>query len=197
MASLQGLPPLPKSLSGLLNFSSAQWKELERLHTMRTMIQQDLNRGTNLQRVPSQSSSAENVVSGHSSPGSEAPTHSRSGRLDVQLALLRKEMVGLRQLDMSLLCQLWSLNESIHEYKQLLQDRMSLSLSPSHASSPGWDNGMDSPSSEEHGEINGKSFDSEIQNDETQENIQDSSTLPRKLSSVDSTSHSSLEFGDI
>lgn len=93
MASLQGLPPLPKSLSGLLNFSSAQWKEMERLHTMRTMIQQDLSRGTNLPRVPSHSNSAENVTSNHGSPTSDTSTQSRSGRLDVQLALLRKEMV--------------------------------------------------------------------------------------------------------
>lgn len=35
--------------------------------------------------------------------------------------------VGLRQLDMSLLCQLWSLYESIQEYKGLFQD-MSSSL---------------------------------------------------------------------
>ncbi|XP_035214338.1 protein FAM89A-like isoform X2 [Stegodyphus dumicola] len=202
MASLQGLPPLPKSLSGLLNFSSAQWKELERLHTMRTMIQQDLSRGmaerTNLQRVPSQSGSSENVQSDHGSPASDVPGQNRAGRLDVQLALLRKEMVGLRQLDMSLLCQLWSLNESIHEYKQLLQDRMSLSLSPSHASSPGWDNGIDSPSSEEHGEINGKLFDSDSKNSQQREKTeQDQNSTPKKLSSVDSTSHSSLEFGDI
>ncbi|KAG0412318.1 hypothetical protein HPB47_010545 [Ixodes persulcatus] len=40
--ALKGLPPLPKSLSGLLNFNSTQWRELERLHNMRTMIQQDL-----------------------------------------------------------------------------------------------------------------------------------------------------------
>lgn len=95
MASLQGLPPLPKSLSGLLNFSSAQWKELERLHTMRTMIQQDLNRGTNLQRVPPHSDNTDNIESEHGSPASDVPSQSRSGRLDVQLALLRKEMVQL------------------------------------------------------------------------------------------------------
>lgn len=73
---------------------------------------------------------------------------------------------------------------------------MSLSLSPSHAS-PGWDNGMDSPSSEEHGDVNGKSFETENQNSHPQENAQDPNSLPRKLSSVDSTSHSSLEFGDV
>ncbi|KAG8191743.1 hypothetical protein JTE90_008806 [Oedothorax gibbosus] len=189
MASLQGLPPLPKSLSGLLNFSSAQWKEMERLHTMRTMIQQDLTRGiaerSNLQRVPSHSNSVENDPSDHGSP-SESSGQSRAGRLDVQLALLRKEMVGLRQLDMSLLCQLWSLNESIHEYKQLMQDRMSVSLSPTHPSSPGWDNGLDSPSSEEH--TNNKSF---------EHNLEEQNETARKLSSVDSGSHSSLEFGDV
>uniref|UniRef100_A0A8C2UYD1 Protein FAM89A n=2 Tax=Chinchilla lanigera TaxID=34839 RepID=A0A8C2UYD1_CHILA len=41
--------------------------------------------------------------------------------LDAALALLRKEMVGLRQLDMSLLCQLYSLYESIQEYKVACQ----------------------------------------------------------------------------
>uniref|UniRef100_A0A2I2ZV64 Protein FAM89A n=1 Tax=Gorilla gorilla gorilla TaxID=9595 RepID=A0A2I2ZV64_GORGO len=41
--------------------------------------------------------------------------------LDAALALLRKEMVGLRQLDMSLLCQLYSLYESIQEYKGACQ----------------------------------------------------------------------------
>lgn len=109
MASLQGLPPLPKSLSGLLNFSSAQWKELERLHTMRTMIQQDLNRGTNLQRVPSHGDNTDNVESEHSSPASEAASQSRSGRLDVQLALLRKEMVLFQHLIIQLLLIQWKL----------------------------------------------------------------------------------------
>lgn len=47
----------------------------------------------------------------------------RPSTLDSQLAVLRKEMVGLRQLDMSLLCQLWSLNESIQEFKQLVNER--------------------------------------------------------------------------
>lgn len=34
-----------------------------------------------------------------------------------QLRCLFLEQVGLRQLDMSLLCQLWSLHEAIQEYK--------------------------------------------------------------------------------
>nr|XP_042913635.1 protein FAM89A-like [Parasteatoda tepidariorum] len=173
---------------------------MERLHAMRTMIQQDLNRGlaerTNLQRLPSQNDSSDSIVSDQGSTHSDASSQSRSGRLDMQLALLRKEMVGLRQLDMSLLCQLWSLNESIHEYKQLIQDRMSLSLSPIHPSSPGWDNGIESPSSEEQGEINSKSFEGD-NSMVMPSNGENQTVQSRKLSSMDSTSHSSLEFGDI
>ena len=37
-----GLPPIPRSLRGLLSVGSAQWKETERIHAMRTSIQQDL-----------------------------------------------------------------------------------------------------------------------------------------------------------
>lgn len=152
MDALRDLPPLPKSLSGLINFNSSQWREVERVHLMRTMIQQDLSRAAPV--APARSSSASRAsASRQRSPqaeslhgslgnsrvagGASKDTHNtwsgRSSRLDAQLAVLRKEMVGLRQLDMSLLCQLWSLNESIQEYKQALQDR-----------SPSWD-----PSQEE------------------------------------------------
>lgn len=57
------------------------------------------------------------------SPAHASTKHRRASTLDSQLAVLRKEMVGLRQLDMSLLCQLWSLNESIQEFKQLINER--------------------------------------------------------------------------
>ncbi|NXY89904.1 FA89A protein, partial [Alcedo cyanopectus] len=96
-----GLPPLPKSLSGLLNSSSSggggqggRWRDLERLYAQKSRIQDELNGG------------------GRGSPRPPKPPN-----LDAALALLRKEMVGLRQLDMSLLCQLYSLYESIQEYK--------------------------------------------------------------------------------
>ncbi|KAK3879402.1 hypothetical protein Pcinc_016022 [Petrolisthes cinctipes] len=56
------------------------------------------------------------------------PLQRRPSNLDSQLAILRREMVGLRQLDMSLLCQLWSLNESIQEVKQLINDRSATAL---------------------------------------------------------------------
>ncbi|CAN8031331.1 unnamed protein product [Ixodes persulcatus] len=147
--ALKGLPPLPKSLSGLLNFNSTQWRELERLHNMRTMIQQDLCQSSSVAAAaarPRSSRTYHQAAGASSSRSQDRGTsdalqggrgsrgvqqenedmwagRSTTTRLDAQLALLRKEMVGLRQLDMSLLCQLWSLNESIQEYKQVLQDR--------------------------------------------------------------------------
>ncbi|XP_063751122.1 protein FAM89A [Eleginops maclovinus] len=95
VSSVEGLPPLPKGLSGILNSSGGSWRDIEKVHSKRARIQADINRG-----------------------GGDAPRgHGKPGGLDAALALLRKEMVGLRQLDMSLLCQLWSLHESIQEFK--------------------------------------------------------------------------------
>ncbi|KAI9547271.1 Protein fam89a [Dissostichus eleginoides] len=99
MACIEGLPPLPKSLSGLLNSSGGSWRDMERMYVKKTMIQDDLSRGRN-----------DNLLS------------HKPANLDAALALLRKEMVGLRQQDMSLLCQLWSLHESIQDYKGSCQD---------------------------------------------------------------------------
>ncbi|XP_069936098.1 uncharacterized protein [Cherax quadricarinatus] len=62
------------------------------------------------------------------SPAHGPPRQRRPSTLDSQLAVLRKEMVGLRQLDMSLLCQLWSLNESIQEFKLLINERAATAL---------------------------------------------------------------------
>lgn len=101
LAFIEGLPPLPKSLSGLLNSSGGSWREMERLYAKKTMIQDDLSRGRN---------NSDNLLA------------NKPANLDAALALLRKEMVGLRQQDMSLLCQLWSLHESIQEYKGSCHD---------------------------------------------------------------------------
>ncbi|KAK6488984.1 protein FAM89A [Huso huso] len=105
-ACVEGLPTLPKSLSGLLNSSGGSWREMERMYAKKTMIQDDLSRGR---------SNTDNLVS------------NKPANLDAALALLRKEMVGLRQQDMSLLCQLWSLHESIQEYKGSCQDMSAVS----------------------------------------------------------------------
>ncbi|GAA6225683.1 protein FAM89A-like [Lates japonicus] len=100
--SVEGLPPLPKGLSGILNSSGGSWRDIEKVHSKRARIQADISRGGG---------------SGCGGGGDAPRGHSKPGGLDAALALLRKEMVGLRQLDMSLLCQLWSLHEAIQEYK--------------------------------------------------------------------------------
>ncbi|XP_058909327.1 protein FAM89A [Kogia breviceps] len=106
---MDGLPPLPKSLSGLLHSASGGgasggWRHLERLYAQKSRIQDELSRG------------------GSGGGGTRAAAlPAKPPNLDAALALLRKEMVGLRQLDMSLLCQLYSLYESIQEYKGACQ----------------------------------------------------------------------------
>ncbi|XP_061407378.1 protein FAM89A-like [Lethenteron reissneri] len=123
-----GLPALPKSLSGLLSSAGGgfgshgsgptSWRELERTYAKRSMIQDDLQRG--------RSGAAE---------GRMLLASCKPGNLDLAMALLRKEMMGLRQLDMSLLCQLSALNEGMQEYKTLVQDlSMASSVTPSETS---------------------------------------------------------------
>ncbi|KAL9900467.1 uncharacterized protein ACN427_007673 [Glossina fuscipes fuscipes] len=54
---------------------------------------------------------------------SDVPPAIPGSKLDNQIATLRKEMFGLRQLDISLLSQLWALNDSIQEFRTLIQDQ--------------------------------------------------------------------------
>ncbi|XP_047019074.1 uncharacterized protein LOC124629626 isoform X1 [Helicoverpa zea] len=77
--SLQGLPPLPKSLSG---FADGE---------------------PELQDTPS-------------TPSDKPPTD-----LDSQLAYLKKEMASLRQLDLSLLSELWTLSEAMASWRRQLE----------------------------------------------------------------------------
>ncbi|XP_055473508.1 protein FAM89A [Psammomys obesus] len=110
---VDGLPPLPKSLSGLLHSAAGGtaggWRHLQRLYAQKSRIQDELSRG------------------GAGGGGARAAgTPAKPPNLDAALALLRKEMVGLRQLDMSLLCQLYGLYESIQEYKGACQATSSL-----------------------------------------------------------------------
>uniref|UniRef100_A0A8D2LSH3 Protein FAM89A n=1 Tax=Varanus komodoensis TaxID=61221 RepID=A0A8D2LSH3_VARKO len=82
-----GLPPLPKSLSGLLNSSSSgggpgggggRWRDLERLYAQKSRIQDELSR------------------SGGGGGGGRggSPRLPKPPNLDAALALLRKEMVS-------------------------------------------------------------------------------------------------------
>ena len=72
MACIDGLPPLPKSLSGLLNSSGGSWRDMERMYVKKTMIQDDLSRGRN---------------------NTDHFLTNKPANLDAALALLRKEMV--------------------------------------------------------------------------------------------------------
>ncbi|XP_063172899.1 leucine repeat adapter protein 25 [Candoia aspera] len=109
--ALEGLPPLPKGLSGILNSSGGSWREIQKVYSKTSRIQDDLRQAQ-----------AQAAAAGEKPPPPPPPPRARPANLDAALAVLRKEMVGLRQLDMSLLCQLWSLYESIQEYKSLFQD---------------------------------------------------------------------------
>lgn len=69
--SVEGMPPLPKGLSGILNSSGGSWRDIDKVHRKRARIQADISRG-----------------------GGDAPRdRSKPSGLDAALALLRKEMV--------------------------------------------------------------------------------------------------------
>ncbi|CAG9834273.1 unnamed protein product [Diabrotica balteata] len=113
--SYPGLPPLPKSLSG---FKLSEFP-------------------TNLPPTPARTSSVRSTS--HSSPLLYPESNvqliqvggaTRNSPLDTKLAILKQEMYNLRQLDLSLLSQLWSLNESLQEYRQMLQEQEDRVLSP-------------------------------------------------------------------
>jgi len=74
LACIEGLPPLPKSLSGLLNSSGGSWRDMERMYVKKTMIQDDLSRGRN---------------------NTDSLLANKPANLDAALALLRKEMVSV------------------------------------------------------------------------------------------------------
>lgn len=82
---VDGLPPLPKSLSGLLHSaagggSAGGWRHLERLYAQKSRIQDELSRG------------------GAGGGGARAAgTRTKPPNLDAALALLRKEMVRTRR----------------------------------------------------------------------------------------------------
>ncbi|GLV33128.1 hypothetical protein CBL_10475 [Carabus blaptoides fortunei] len=151
MSSLHGLPPLPKSLSGFNLLENSH-----RIETPRGSYRIPASPGP---QTPSRAGSSRGPTP--PTPGSGSghvvyPPHPRvngtteipRGRkittLDTQLAILRREMYGLRQLDLSLLSQLYSLNEAIQDFRQILQEQEDNALSP-HSPSP-------SPSSGDEGD---------------------------------------------
>ena len=158
--ALSGLPPLPKSLSGMLNQEDDSYPSFTQGLTshnsaFRPVAPSGSSRsphstGSNQQlyaNASARSKSRERNSSSSSSRRSpsvssnmymntqevRSTAHSPGGgrkwtNLDSQLSFLRQEMVGLRQLDMDLLCKFWALNEKIQEYKS--QQSRNSSLSP-------------------------------------------------------------------
>jgi hypothetical protein len=122
MSSLHGLPPLPKSLSGF-SLLEGQTKPPTPVRTTSMRGQTPSNVGHLVYPPHPKINGASDVVL---TPGSGR----KSTNLDTQLAILRREMYSLRQLDLSLLSQLWSLNESIQDFRQILQDQEDRVLSP-------------------------------------------------------------------
>ncbi|OWF38374.1 protein FAM89A-like [Mizuhopecten yessoensis] len=147
MAELPGLPPLPKCFSDVVNLnpSLTSFEEKEEESTLggsisdtefsslsSPMSQPDgrdslLRDGdTDLQCNASYTgSSVDSAVQSPEDQPSGSEEMSPFVKLNTALSTLKNEMAGLRELDVSLLCQLWSLNDAIQEYKVAVQDRYS------------------------------------------------------------------------
>ncbi|XP_060530774.1 uncharacterized protein LOC132704651 [Cylas formicarius] len=112
MSHLHGLPPLPKSLSG---FNFLDQRHQSPPTPVRTSSMRSSNQGPQI--TPTHI-------------GAQQGHGKKMTNLDAQLAILRREMYSLRQQDLSLLSQLWSLNESIQDFRQMLQDQEDRIFSP-------------------------------------------------------------------
>ncbi|XP_055680668.1 leucine repeat adapter protein 25-like isoform X2 [Lutzomyia longipalpis] len=140
--SLPGLPPLPKSLSGF-DLTAAQ----QRLYQNECLGGGLKATSTSTRGTPTTATSTPNSnnpslgddsTSGAAQHLDISPVDSRKSTLDTQLDILRREMIDLRQLDLSLLSQLWALNKSIQEFRTMLQEEETLSpLSQSPSPSEG------------------------------------------------------------
>ena len=106
MASMQGLPPLPKSLRGLLDAGSEHWKETEKIIQLKTSIQSDMGadggvtvavaNGETHEEARSGGGEADSTAEGDTGE-TELPTKSHKGcnNLESTIAFLRHEMVRL------------------------------------------------------------------------------------------------------
>ncbi|CAG9803773.1 unnamed protein product [Chironomus riparius] len=119
--SLSGLPPLPNALSAI------EILQQQLLAKQQSQEHMQIFQQNNLTSFDSQRS----LTSSSSSSMSRKTT-----TLDTKLAILKSEMYSLRQLDLSLLSQLWALNESIQEFRAVMQEQEMLSPhSPSNSDS--------------------------------------------------------------
>ncbi|XP_078734885.1 protein FAM89A-like [Lampetra fluviatilis] len=115
-ARAAGLPPLPRSLSALLHSSRESWRDAGRLYAARSRLHAELQATGSGHADLAGSSSSSYSSSSAAAAASSACYSARVARphgLGAALALLRREMVGLRQMDLWLLCQLWTLQEAL------------------------------------------------------------------------------------
>ncbi|XP_017131443.1 uncharacterized protein LOC108148756 isoform X3 [Drosophila elegans] len=136
------LPPLPKSLigfnkllcsdSGLLSDVEGNANSSEISQKPNESVVQDSNENAIDKSLPASPNGNTAIPAIAAKSEAKSPSLSAKGNpqaveagstLDAQIATLRKEMNGLRQLDLSLLSQLWVLNESIQEFRALIEDQ--------------------------------------------------------------------------
>lgn len=110
MSEIQGLPPLPKCFNEVVGNGEKITNGVDH-NLMVSDSGPDANKNHNGSITNGQDDSS-------SSP-------SPFSRLNEALTKLKNEMVGLRQLDISLLSQLWSLNDAIQDYKAAVHERYS------------------------------------------------------------------------
>ncbi|XP_030380455.1 formin-3 [Scaptodrosophila lebanonensis] len=110
---------------GSLSSTQESLSDRESVHSRASSTHSGCGGGASQQHTPTNSSGA------------------ASSTIDTQLAILRREMYGLRQLDLSLLSQLWALNESIQGFRVFLQEQDALSP-PSRSRTPSDANSLSS-----------------------------------------------------
>lgn len=142
MVSIQGLPPLPQCFSRLVDTDS---------YNNNSSNNGGQREGDKILRRRLENLCKENIISEFGVAQEESrridneirDENSPFRKLNTALMRLRSEMACLRHLDLSLLCQLWSLSDAIQDYKLTLQDRHSETNSEC-SSNLGWTDSMTS-----------------------------------------------------
>ena len=93
----QGLPPLPKSLRGMLNINLSQWKDIEKVNHFKGLIEEDMNTNGQSDQYASsgevQNSEADLGNQDSSDVPSDDSGEKESPGLQSSLTRLRNEMV--------------------------------------------------------------------------------------------------------
>ncbi|GAB1597847.1 protein FAM89A-like [Argonauta hians] len=174
----QGLPPFPRCFSRLVDTDAVNNKNINV-----SSYQQESERilRKKLESLCKVKILSHFEVSADETNGKDQQQWKNSSfcKLNVALVRLRSEMACLRDLDLNLLCQLWSLSDAIQDYKFTIQDRHS--ESNSECSSNFWTDSMTSF----------EDFDS------TDDHLADTCSIGRSDSLCDSTSSLWQQINDL